>query len=90
MLAMQDDYSIGGVCYTLNSVWLCSECWLFMLSIHDVYAGYPGWVAMFLWRLIMLSVLHGWLCCLANYARHTGLLAMLDMPGGFQYACYAT
>jgi hypothetical protein len=47
MLAMQDDYSIGGVCYALNSVWLCSEVWLFMLSIHDVYAGYPGWVAMF-------------------------------------------
>jgi len=36
-----------------------------MLSIHDVYAGYPGWVAMLFME--------------ADYALYAGWLAML--PG---------
>jgi hypothetical protein len=36
----------------------------------------------------MLSMLDGWLCCLANYASYTGRLAELGMPGCFLYACY--
>jgi hypothetical protein len=58
-----------------------------MLSIHDVYAGYPGWVAMLFMEADF--AVYGWLCCLANYASYTGRLAVLDMLGCFLYTCYA-
>jgi hypothetical protein len=46
MLAVNDGCAVCGVCYDLNADWLCCLSLPGMLSIHSVYAGYPGWVAM--------------------------------------------